>query len=52
MSWVLSAFLPHDTVSSFAEALDGLVCLELGFTNSTLHIFAGVNYMHINYVVF
>ena len=52
MSWVLSAFLPDDTESSFVEALDGLVCLELGFTNSTFHISAGVTYMHANDVVF
>ena len=50
MSWLLSAFLPDDTVSSFAGALDGLVCLELGFTNSTLRISAGVTYMHTNYI--
>ena len=52
MSWVLSAFLPDDTESSFVGALDGLVCLELGFTNSTFHISAGVTYMHANDVVF
>ena len=52
MSWVLSLFLPDDTVSSFVMTLDGLVCLELGFTNSTLHISAWVTYMHTNDVVF
>ena len=46
MAWVLSAFLPDDTVSSFVGAVDGLVCLELGFTSSTLHISARLSNLH------
>ena len=45
-------FFIDGTVSSLVWSSDGLVHLEVGFTNSALHISAGVTYSYNIYTHF